>query len=277
MFGIAVRMSEFIRWDNRNRNAPADAWCKVTVDGTDFRVGDPVPYDGRWNSPKATGAAVKYEVAISIFSGDIVWVYGPHVGGKHDTSIFREKMRELLEPKEMVIADAGYQGEGSFIFTRKDFYNQLTKKEASQLRARGETCNRRFKQWGILKQVFRNVPLKHQAAFYAVAVLTQIDIDAGNVLFSLEADNLVKMKKRLPVVLQQNDMSLTLLLHLQHKPNLPLTTTRWCHIIILQQHNEQHLPLTTTTSKSKTRRCHPSKFCLLSHSLSNSLVPSNCF
>jgi hypothetical protein len=47
------------------------------VDGTDFKAQEPYPFNRKWMSHKYKGAALKYEVAISIFSGDIVWIYGP--------------------------------------------------------------------------------------------------------------------------------------------------------------------------------------------------------
>ena len=186
VYGIASRRFDFIKWEKRNRNLPNHRiWCRVTIDGTDFRIGEPVPFNKKWKSPKAKGASVKYEVAVSIYSGDIVWIYGPHVGSKHDLTIFREELLKLLDKDEMVETDAGYRGEAEFIRNKHDFENDQEDKEKSELRARQETVNRRFKQWGILQERFRNDKQKHQMAFYAIATLTQMDIDKGNVLFSV--------------------------------------------------------------------------------------------
>ena len=111
---IAERRDEVIVWNKRYRGAPNDTWCHVSVDGTDFQIGEPTPFDKCWKSPKAKGAAVKYEVAVSIFMGDIVWIYGPHVGSKSDIKIFNEKLRKMLKPQEMVEVDAGYKGNKDF-------------------------------------------------------------------------------------------------------------------------------------------------------------------
>jgi len=187
---IASRHVEIIDWNKRNRNVPDDVWCRVSVDGTDFQIGEPVPFDKRWKSPKAKGGAVKYEVAISIYSGDIVWIYGPHRGSKHDYAIFKEKLKALLDAEEAVETDAGYGYHGvshdDNIRSRDDFQSDEERREKSDLRARHETCNRRFKQWGILKQQFRNDKMKHVLVFYAIAVMTQMSIDNGNVLFGCE-------------------------------------------------------------------------------------------
>jgi hypothetical protein len=188
---ISMLHVDIIRWEKRNRNVlDRNIWCKVSVDGTDFRIGEPMPFDRRWKSPKAAGASVKYEVAISIYSGDIVWIYGPHVGSKHDLAIFREKLKDMLDENEMVEADAGYAYRGAasdgIIRSRDDYNTKEEKQEKSEVRARHETCNRRFKVWGILKQQFRNDRKKHQLVFYAIAVMTQMSIDNGDVLFGCE-------------------------------------------------------------------------------------------
>lgn len=183
---IASKHNDFIRWEMRNRNAPSNVWCRVTIDGTDFQIGEPTPFNKRWKSPKAKGAAIKYEVAISIFSGDIVWIYGPHVGSKNDLTIFRERLKNMLEPEEMAECDAGYKGDAEYLRSRDIYTSKKEKKEKSELRARHETVNRRFKQWGILKQQFRNGKEKHQSVFYSIAVMTQMDIDSGNVLFNCQ-------------------------------------------------------------------------------------------
>ena len=117
---IATGRADFILWENRFRNLPEDVWCTITIDGTDFQIGEPCPFNKKWKSPKAKGGAVKYEIAISIYSGDIVWIYGPHVGGKHDLTIFREKLHQMFLPDEMANVDAGYPGETDFL--RKKIY-----------------------------------------------------------------------------------------------------------------------------------------------------------
>ena len=51
----------------------------VTVDGTDFRIQEPIPFNRRWYSKKFNGPALRYEVGISINTGYIVWFNGPLV------------------------------------------------------------------------------------------------------------------------------------------------------------------------------------------------------
>ena len=55
-----------------------------------------------------------------------------------------------------------------------------------RIRNRQETVNRRFKNWGILKQVYRQVDRisDHGDVFRAICVLTQISINEGEKLFA---------------------------------------------------------------------------------------------
>ena len=51
------------------------------------------------------------------------------------------------------------------------------------------TMNRRFKDWGIFKEVFRHHIPKHAEVMYDVAVITQISIDNGEIFFHVNYCN----------------------------------------------------------------------------------------
>ena len=81
----------------------------ITVDGTDFRIREPTPFSPMWFSHKFKGAALCYEVGVSINGGGIVWVNGPYACGMWpDISIFCARLMGMLRPGEMVEADNGY-------------------------------------------------------------------------------------------------------------------------------------------------------------------------
>ncbi len=199
---IANRHVDVIHWTRRYRNAPESVWCLITVDGTDFRIGEPLPFSTHWKSPKGRGASVKHEGAISIYSVDIVWIYGPHEASKHDYTILKEMLMKMLEEGEMVEADAGYgiPGRGGVandgvVRSKNGYQSEEEMREKSTLRARHETANHRFKTWSILKQDFRSKKELHMYVFYAIAVMTQLSIDNGNVLFSFQPNTLTKEDK----------------------------------------------------------------------------------
>lgn len=65
-----------IVWEKRlERDSGND--CLVSVDGTDFRIQQPSVFSKIWYSHKFKGPGLRYEVAVSILTGDIVWLHGP--------------------------------------------------------------------------------------------------------------------------------------------------------------------------------------------------------
>ena len=151
--------------------------CKVTVDGTDFRIMEPSPFDPKWLSEKFNGPGVKYEVAICIQTGWIVHTNGPYPCGQwHDLTVARDdlcyKLADSEFDDEMACADGGY-ADGYQFFETPTGHNNPDQRMKAQARARHETINRRFKQWSVMGQRFRGAPEFHDQYFNAVANLTQ--------------------------------------------------------------------------------------------------------
>ena len=132
--------------------------CLLSVDCTDFRI--PNRYGRAFASFKYKGkSALRYEIALDIEKGDISWINGGYPAGKWtDIEIFREGLMLWLDTHERVEADDGYIGEARmYVKCPASFPNPPEKEEMqSRVRARQETINKRFKQWEILKQVYRH-------------------------------------------------------------------------------------------------------------------------
>jgi hypothetical protein len=99
----------------------------------------------------------------------------------------------MLPPGEKVHADLGYIGEPSRVVSPLQVdVHDLPGKEAQDIaasvRARHETVNKRFKQFEILKRVFRHDVQHHQPAFGACAVITQMAIERGEPLYKVDYD-----------------------------------------------------------------------------------------
>jgi hypothetical protein len=101
-----------------------------------------------------------YEVALCIQTGDMVWITnGPYEAGMwNDIKIFRNALLTVLDPSEQVEANDGYVGEAPrHVKCPKSFTNpEETEAMQQRVRNRQETVNKRFKQWGVLKQIFRH-------------------------------------------------------------------------------------------------------------------------
>ena len=115
----------------------------VTIDGTDFEIFEPGNPEGRfwvdskgnhvtcnpkWYSHKFKGPGLRYEVAVCIQTGDIVWTAGPFPCGRRpDKKIFKHRLRHMLDQHEMVECDRGYVGLPFECHTPDDFLNEADK------------------------------------------------------------------------------------------------------------------------------------------------------
>lgn len=168
-------LSHQIRWENRLKNDNGSI-CKITVDGTDFRISEPGPWNDdtspQWYSHKFKGPGVRYEVGVCIQTGEIVWLNGPYpCGAWPDLRIARHSLVYALasgEPSEMAVADGGYNDGFEFFETPTGVRND-DQRMKSVARARHETINRRFKQFGILDRRFRHSKDQHGLVMWAIA------------------------------------------------------------------------------------------------------------
>jgi hypothetical protein len=165
--------------------------CLMSVNGTDFRI----PQKGQakkgnpFGSHKYAGkSALWYELGIDIRGGNLVWIQGPYPAGKWpDIKIFNAILANFLERYERVEADDSYRGHPNKV---KCPFNDIAPAEKlamqARVRARHETINGRLTNWGILSQVFRHDSRCHGEVFRACAVLTQLTIEQGEPLLSVE-------------------------------------------------------------------------------------------
>ena len=163
-----------IRWENRF-NKDKGKTCLVSVDGTDFKIPRQKPFsrDKQYYSHKFKHAALRYEIAVCIQTGDIVWINGPFRAGKYpDVNIFRKYLRNKLQPGEMVEADRGYRDDRcrhcDVVVSRKDA------RAKSRTMRRHEGVNADIKNFGCMYQQWRHPLEKHRLAFCSVAFLVQL-------------------------------------------------------------------------------------------------------
>ena len=174
-------------WDNR-ANQPTNedgTFAYVCIDGTDFLIREPQPFSRGWYSYKFNHAGVRYIIATSLYSGEIMYVEGPFPCGHwSDLRIFRRNLRQNLMPAEMVVADRGYRGEPSCI-TPYDAFEPHVMYLMSVARARHEGVNGMYKQFRCLRDMYRHSLNKHSWIFKAVTVLVQLKLLDGRGSFQI--------------------------------------------------------------------------------------------
>ena len=121
----------------------------MTVDGTDFAIQEPYPYctnnNRKFYSHKFKRAGLRYEFAVCIATGDIIWFHGPFPASFPDLTIFQLRLQTKLPLFEKVVADKSYRGSTSVI-TPDSIHNNRHRKMMAQVRCRHETVNCRLKQ-----------------------------------------------------------------------------------------------------------------------------------
>jgi hypothetical protein len=131
-------------------------------------------------------SALRYEVALDILRGVIACIHGPFPAGRWpDIENFRDALVHHLGKNERVEADDGYIGEApGKVKCPASFVNPIEHEGMrSRVRNRQETVNKRFKQWGVLNQIYRHNLDDHAYIFRAIVVLTQLLLENGEPLF----------------------------------------------------------------------------------------------
>jgi hypothetical protein len=105
--------------------------------------------------------AVRYEIAVTIITGEIAWINGPFQAGKYsDLHIFREGgLQDTIDLGERDEADDGYRGDPT---TFRVPYEVLTRQNEEadnmqkRVQGRHETINARLKKFAILRERYRH-------------------------------------------------------------------------------------------------------------------------
>ena len=157
----------------------------MTVDGTDFEIMEPRPFDKKWYSHKFKGPGLRYEVGVTIYTGVICWVNGPFPCGQWpDALIAEDCLHYSLEVHERYVADRGYRGCRPTAVTPTGC-GRFIDRQLGTLRARHENINRRLKEFNVLKQKFRHNLTKHGVVFRAVANITNLKLKTESPIHQL--------------------------------------------------------------------------------------------
>ena len=134
----------------------------------------------------ALNTRVKYEIALSVFEPGCVWISGPHRGGKHDLTIFKQGLAKKIKNGKRVIADGGYKSKNSVLSTPNYDDSKELANFKSRARLRQEIFNGHLKFFSILSNAFRHSIDQHKLALEAVCVTVQYQMDCGSPMFDVQ-------------------------------------------------------------------------------------------
>ena len=110
---------------------------------------------------------------------------GPYPAGEYNgLTITRMGIEDALDTNELYLADGGYRDANGQAVTPSGLHTFQDRQQATA-RARHETGNKRFKDWGILDQVFHHDITLHGKAFHTIANIVQITIQCESPLFPI--------------------------------------------------------------------------------------------
>lgn len=164
-----------MKWENRLKGGRSE--MMVSLDGTDFRIREPIPFNKKWFSHKFKGPGIRYEIGVSISHGDIVWASGGFPCGEWTDLKIACDLYVHIAKNEITLADKGYRFHRSF----------RTPRTAGEKRvlARHETLNGRLKNFEALSTRYRHSLKKHPMIFHAIVNIVQCTIESGEILFDL--------------------------------------------------------------------------------------------
>jgi len=192
-------LKQFIFDESMLNNPHGPTFC-ITVDGTDYRQEEKqhpeFNIDTKQFSKKFQHCACKFEIAICIWTSKVVWISGPHRGGKLDKTIFGEGLVHLIPAGKLGIMDRGYQLKDRDLERRISKPRATDSKELHNFKARAlsrhETFNGRVKRYASVSgQYFRHGggadPGRdyYGAVITAIIVILQYDMDNGCQLFDV--------------------------------------------------------------------------------------------
>lgn len=167
-----------VNWKRRLIGTRKGETFTITVDGTHFLIEEVYLADGKsvnkkyW-SHKFNHPGLTYEIAVSIFSDQIVWVNGPFPAGTSDLSLFTKYGLStlLIIADEKAVADATYT---HFTVSQRGFGSHEWKSAKNRYRARQESVNQRIKIFRCLNDRWRHDHELHGHVVRAVVLLTQL-------------------------------------------------------------------------------------------------------
>ena len=186
---IATLREKKIVWD-KSLDDPEGPTFAVSGDGIDVRKWETkhptLPRDNGACSKKFKHAASKWEIGLAVYKSKCVWLNGPAWGGMHDMTLCRQGgLLEKLKDGKLTVLDRGYisSAESGKTSTPNDMDSPEVNNFKSRVRLRQETFNSRLKDFKVLAETFRQGKDKHEAAFVAIVVIAQYQMESGKPLF----------------------------------------------------------------------------------------------
>ncbi len=158
----------------------------VSLDGTAFKIEEPfdplMRKNRKWYSKKTGGATINAEIAIHLWTNQVVWAYCSGAAGvTNDLGVYKQKLQAMIPAGKKIIVDKGHRlKEDPALCTASSLDNPTVRDFKNRARTRHEKLNGMLKNYKCLKNTFRHTAGKFEKCFNAVVTLVQYELDEDN-------------------------------------------------------------------------------------------------
>ena len=138
-------------------------------------------------SHKFHGPGVGYQLALSLFTSDLVYLKGPDPAGQSDMQEYQAELKDLMPDGKKIVVDGGYNDKADKKLSRSNANDdrQLRKFKA-RAKARQESFHSRVKRFeSVATTPFRHGMDRHKTCFEAICVICQYEMELVSPLFDI--------------------------------------------------------------------------------------------
>jgi hypothetical protein len=158
----------------------------VSVDDVDFKVWEmkhqTMPIDKGGYSHKFNHCALKYEIAMDVYTNKVVWMSGPHKAGVHDKTNFMGGLNAKIPQGRKVITDRVYgvktePDDHALLALPNPCDNPVVANFKARVTSRHESFNGRLKFFCSLADTYHHDLKNHGHVFEVVTVTVKYQMD----------------------------------------------------------------------------------------------------
>lgn len=154
----------------------------ISVDGVHCRYHEEkhptLSKDPKLFSHKFHGPGLAYELALDLWSNQLVWVIGPFKAGSSDKQIFKLELKKKIPAGKKLVTDGGYASKTMPECATPNANDpEPLRVFKARAKMRQESFHSRVKKFDCLNEPFRHSAARHKTCFMAACVIAQYDIE----------------------------------------------------------------------------------------------------
>lgn len=135
-------------------------------------------------SHKFNGPGVGYQLALSLFTSDLVYLKGPSPAGEPDVTEYQAELKAMIPDGKKVIVDGGYKDKDDNKLSNTNAHDpRPLRKFKARAKSRQEQFHARIKRFESVTASFRHGMNRHKTCFESICVICQYEMELVSPLF----------------------------------------------------------------------------------------------